>query len=1162
MFKDISLVQRIGSLAILSIISVTIIVLISVNSTRIVDEDFDRVINEDARKVSLSKDIKLHLTDMNIAEKNIILAQTTQEMNAHIKSFDAAKREIYLKVPRLRYLLLSQQNKEKLDEFKVNHEKYVEVFNEIANLNKKGLKEQALALSTSKANRLILKGQNDINSILDVNEKIMQDSRLVAKSRYDNTTQNLFLTLLFLAAILIYFGVNIYRYINKRLSDIYTKIDVINSGDFTEFEDSITTSDELGKVSSSISDTIKLLKNNSIELSRQSWIKEGVNHLNSELSGETDMVKVGNKAINFLCNYINAGVGLIYKFDEDVKELVKIGSYAYVQREDSLNVFKLGEGTVGQVALQKSPIHLKNINQVQLLIDTGSVSEIAANSYTFPLVYQNELLGVIEIGSNEIFDEKVYELLNLTNLIIATTMYTASQGEKVKDLLAESVNANVRMQEQQLQLEEANAQMEEQQQQLEEANSQMVEQQQQLKNSSLILEEKNRVLEYSQKELDKKADDLELSNKYKSEFLANMSHELRTPLNSIILLSDLLQSNNSTSMDKEELKKASIIHDSGNELLRLINDVLDLSKIEAGMMSIMVDEFDSEAICTDMKKQFEYIAQEKNLDFVIVDEYKGKIVSDKDKISQVLRNLISNSLKFTKDGSVTLKLVATEDNRVAMSVTDTGIGIPEEKLEYIFDVFQQADGGISREYGGTGLGLSISKELVKMMGGEMTLESKDGGGSTFTIIVPSLYESLDTSVEANFVKKPAENSKTKYINNSQNIVDDRRIINALDKPFLIIEDDMNFAYTLRETINSKNEYALIALNGEDGLKLALEYDVKGVLLDLKLPDMDGIDVLKEFKTNKLLRKIPVYIVSGEHREQKTKEHGAIGYAHKPLGNNEIITLIDKVNSFNNKKVKDLLVVEDSSNEREAIIEFIGNGTIKSKGVGSVKEAISELDRGIYDCVIVDLSLGNESGYDICEYIKENNLEVPIIIYTGSDLTPKEEAKLRTYTDSIIIKTVASQNRLLDEVDIFMHRVKINTGVTNENIMDIDLTGEKILVVDDDIRNIYVLSEALSSKGATVITANNGQEAIEILNNSVDISMILMDIMMPVMDGYEAIKVIKSDEKTKNIPTIAVTAKAMHEDKENAMKAGFDDYISKPLKMDVLVSIIKGWLDNK
>ncbi len=897
----------------------------------------------------------------------------------------------------------------------------------------------------------------------------------------------------------------------------------------------------------------KILNENKITNDTHSWLQSGVAGLNEELSGDSDILTTATHAIEYLANYLNVGVGAIYSYDHSTKLLNLNGSYAYVQRDELSNSFKLGEGVVGQVALQKSPIQLKNIKREQLIIDTATTSMPPLNTYTFPLIYQDKLYGVIELGSHELFDKKAMELFEMANGIIATAIYSAIQNEKVKVLLHETEIKNEEVQ-------KINTQMEEQQQKIEEANTTMEEQQN-------LLQEKNDIMAIAQKELDEKNEDLEQSNQYKTDFLANMSHELRTPLNSIILLSEMLKENRTEHLDIDEIKKAAIINSSGNELLRLINDILDLSKVEAGKMELIVDKFSSDNLCEEFQINFEHSADARNLEFITIDEYQKDISNDKDRLSQVIRNLISNALKFTKQGSITLKVEDAPNNQIKISVIDTGIGIPQDKVDSIFEAFQQAQGGTSREYGGTGLGLSISKELAKLMKGKVTLSSEVGKGSVFSIIIPNLDEDTHDLLTTTMETKQSIGKQTSLKPQEEKIViskvdDDRDKLTQDNKVFLIIEDDKDFATILRDKINESGDLALVALNGEDGLSLAKHYNIKGILLDLGLPDMDGIDLLKEFKTNMRFRKIPVYVISGEEKEKLTKEQGAIGYIHKPVSENDISSAIVKINKFNDKKVKDLLIVEDDKIQQEALIEFIGNGTIKSKGVQSVKDAIEELNAGDYDGVVVDLTLEDGTGYEVCEYIKKNNLNIPTIIYTGKDLTIQEEHKLRKYADSIIIKTAASQKKLLNEIDIFMHRVKKSTKVKNIDLDDISLDNIKVLVVDDDIRNVYVLTEALDAKGMNIITASNGQEAIDILNENTDTDIVLMDIMMPVMDGYETTRSIKTNERTKDIPVIALTAKAMNEDRQIALDAGFDDYTTKPIKMDILINIIKSWIDKK
>ncbi len=972
--------------------------------------------------------------------------------------------------------------------------------------------------------------------------------------------------------------------LSDNISSITNQAKSIGEGDYSKKVILLSMDDNLGK---SINNMTNIIQKNVNETEYNRWIGDGISELNKKLSAEMSVEELADESISFICRFLEVGKGVFYYYNADEKLLRLSGSYMYTQRGRLGEKYSLGEGSIGQCAKERKPILL---TQSEKIINMGLEKIKAINSYTMPLDYENEICGVIEIISTRKFNQRDEEFLEDAKEAISSILHSITQRYVVENLLdtakkseeklqVQSKNmqnanteleknqqeleiANTQMVEQQQQLEESNTQMVEQQQQLEEANAQMEEQQQQLKANTIILEEKNKNLVTSQKKIDEKAKDLERSNKYKSEFLANMSHELRTPLNSIILLSDMLSENRDERLSNEEIKKASIIHSSGNELLRLINDILDLSKIEAGKMLAIVDVFDSTDFADDFILPFDHQAQEKNLKLEVEDRYNNDIINDKDKLGQILRNFLSNSLKFTKEGTIKLIIEEAEDNHVKISIADTGIGIAKDKLKSIFEAFEQADGSTSREYGGTGLGLSISKALVKVLGGRIELESTVGEGSSFSIIIPNLKaKPKKVKVKKKVIKIPSgEGTETITVE------DDRDKVTALDKPFLIIEDDKVFADILKEQINSNRDYALIALNGKDGIALAKKYDIKGVMLDLGLPDMDGIDVLKEFKIDNNLRNIPVYVISGEDRNIFTKANGAIGFSHKPISNQGISDVIKQINQFNEKGIKDLLVVEDNETQRESLIEYIGDNSIKSYGVSTIKDAIVELDKRIYDSVIIDLSLPDGTGYDICEHIKKNKIEIPIIIYTGRDLTKDEEKKLRVYTDSIIIKTVSSQKRLLNEVDMFMHRVNVKTNKQDEGqnkFQKIDrLDGKKVLIVDDDIRNIYVLSELIITEGAEVITANNGKEAVDILGENLDIDIVLMDIMMPVMDGYEATKIIKEDEKTKHIPIIAVSAKAMEEDIQKAIDLGCCDYVSKPIKKNILINIVKSWLGKK
>ncbi|MCK5293045.1 MAG: response regulator, partial [Arcobacteraceae bacterium] len=561
-------------------------------------------------------------------------------------------------------------------------------------------------------------------------------------------------------------------------------------------------------------------------------------------------------------------------------------------------------------------------------------------------------------------------------------------------------------------------------------------------------------------------------------------------------------------------------------------------------------------LLTEIKDMFEVVANDRGLDFYIEDEFNNYISNDKDRISQIVRNLISNAFKFTKDGSVTVKFERSSDasKPVRFSVSDTGIGIPPEKQKLIFEAFKQADGSTSREYGGTGLGLSISKELARMMGGEITLSSIEGKGSSFIVTLPNFKD------KNNQIDKP-NNFKNSNLSSAVNISaktieDDSNKISYTDDTFLVIDDDEIFSKTVYEGIKEKGYNCLLALNGKDGLKKAKEYHVQGIMLDLGLPDMDGVDVLKELKGDSKLQNIPVHIISGRDKDETLFKIGAIGYTQKPVLNDDIESVIKNLSCHDKKKTKDLLIVEKNIKDRDDLKELIGEG-VNVKGVSTSQSAIDEIKKGNYDTVVVALGFNNGT-CEVCEFIKHNYPKLPIIIYANKeDLDKGEMDKIQEYAHSIILKTANSKERVVGEINNFLHTVKCDEDKQEVQYEDdIDLTDMTILVADDDIKNIFVLDTALSEFGASVVRAKNGREAIEKIKENKQIDIVLMDIMMPVMDGYEAIQKIREDETIKNIPVIAVTAKAMKEDRDKCLEVGADDYISKPININLLLKTIK------
>ncbi|HEY9059739.1 MAG TPA: response regulator [Pseudobacteroides sp.] len=921
------------------------------------------------------------------------------------------------------------------------------------------------------------------------------------------------------------------------------------------------------------------------------WVKDSQNVLSQELSGCKTLDELTQKAVNFISEIADAGKGVLYTYNSDNNMLYLKSSYAFTQQDKLHEKIAIGEGIIGQAALQKKPIFLNNINKKETYISTGIIDEAPLNTYTIPLIYEDQLYGVVSLASFEHFNKAKLEVLDCCSNIIAVNLYSSFQTQTIKDLLyisektqeevresAEELReANLLLQQQQEllqqqteELQQTNTELEEQQQllqqqseELQQTNTQLEEQQQQLEEQARVLNIQNKQLEETGRELKKRSEELENSNRYKSEFLANMSHELRTPLNSIILLSKLLLNKAKSKLVEGDKEKIDIINNAGQELLRLINDILDLSKIEAGRMTVDVQEFDSGFLISETKRMFEGLTSEKGLNLVMEDMVNNRLCGDVHKISQILRNLISNAIKFTNYGYITLNIArdGVDSAGVVFTVKDTGIGIAPQQQAVIFEEFQQGDGSISRKYGGTGLGLSISKKLAELLGGKIKVRSELGHGSEFSLYIPNLIPDnpgIHTSSLAHYWAAEKETAAGSL---------DVRSQDKSDNAVLVIEDDLIFAEYLKDIIQGMGFNSIIAANGKDGLQLAKQHRPKGILLDLGLPDISGIDVLRELKSTIELREIPVHVISVWEKNFKPQRMGAVGFKQKPIEESQIVKLISQMIDFSEKDPKQLLLIEDNPVQQEAIKEIIGNGDIVIKAVDTQIAAQNEILKGSYDVIVLDLALKEGNGLNVCKFIGEKKIEIPLIVYTGRELSLEEEKEIRTYADSIIIKTANSEERLLDEVTLFLHKVKrykkdeyyINSKTKED--YSLNLQGKTIMIVDDDPRNVYVLASALEQYGANVLEAGNGKDALEKLKDN-KIDLVLMDIMMPEMDGYETIIAIRKTDLIKEIPIIAITAKSLKSDKDKCIEAGANDYISKPVDYDTLVRLVKVWSNKK
>ncbi|MGL1932311.1 MAG: response regulator [Desulfotalea sp.] len=1011
--------------------------------------------------------------------------------------------------------------------------------------------------------------------------------------------------------------------------------------------------DELGDLAIS-------LNNMSVKLQENDWMKSGKESLDNDLRGDLPPDELANRAISFFVKHTNAAFGAIYLNKSGMLELR--ASYAFSDRKGNFSSFEFGEGLVGQAALENELLFFSHVKDDAPVINYGAGEDIPEYFVAAPCVIDGDVVAVMLLGSIQKFSslEKLFIEQSCANLAIILNAAKSrmrisvllkeaqqqhqqlekfnseleSQTKALKaselDLLTQQEElriTNEELEEQTRSLKESEAELQAQQEELRVTNEELEEQtgaltaseaelqaqqeelrvaNEELQERTEALEEqkrevsgKNMELEDAQKIVETKVEQLEISGKYKTEFLANMSHELRTPLNSILILSQLLSSNKKHNLTDKQVESASAIHSSGADLLNLINEILDLSKVEAGKVDLYFEEFPFNRIEADLQRLYQDLAQEKGIGFEVVQDTNlpQMMRTDSQRLQQILRNLVSNAFKFTSEGTVSLdiscppegKLIGTNlegQKSIKFAVKDDGIGIPAEQQENIFQAFRQADGSTSRKYGGTGLGLSISKELSKLLGGFITIESTKGKGSTFSVFLPlSSLEHEATTAQYNAsedrkqslvapVKEEGstivqEKNNDPVVNMSEqgDVEDDRKIINESSKSLLIIEDDSQFAKVLRDIGRERGFECIIARDGESGLHFADFYTPSAIMLDIGLPGIDGWTVMERLKENSKLRHIPVHFMSASDSSMDAMRMGAVGYLTKPVSLERVEETLSKLENVISRPVKRLLLVEDDDIQRNSINELIGNSDVKTTAVDSGAKALHELASENYDCMILDLGLGDMTGFELLEKIGQSDdiYRLPIIIYTGRELTEKEEAQLKKYSETIIIKGAKSPERLLDESALFLHRVEANLPEDKRQMLKLVhdqesvLSDRKILLVDDDMRNVFALSSILEEKGLDITVARDGIECLEKLKKNNNFDAVLMDIMMPRMDGYETMREIRKDNKYRKLPIIALTAKAMKGDRSKCIEAGASDYLAKPVDSDQLISMLRVWL---
>ncbi|MCS3840785.1 signal transduction histidine kinase/DNA-binding response OmpR family regulator/CHASE3 domain sensor protein [Pseudomonas sp. JAI111] len=951
---------------------------------------------------------------------------------------------------------------------------------------------------------------------------------------------------------------------------------------------------DLLSLSQTYSDNLAAQQTAASRLERQAWLRNGQTELAEQVLGQLSLNVLGRNILQFCAQYLGIAVAALYVREEH-GSLRRIASYGFSREQEERDQhISSDEGLVGQVASRARLIRLDDVPSDYFKVSSGLGEGLPRSVLVVPTSDDDRVNGVIELGFLRPLEERDVELLELIAGNIGTSIEAARYRQRLQEVLAETQQLNEELQVQQEELKTANEELEEQsrilkesqayletqQVELEQTNEQLAEQAQVLADQRDAMDLKNTELNQAQAQLEERAEELQRSSKYKSEFLANMSHELRTPLNSSLILAKLLAENPQENLTAEQVKFAESIYSAGNDLLNLINDILDISKVEAGKLEMRPENTSVARLVDGLSSMFEPMATNKKLTFE-VDLQPGSpmmLFTDRQRLEQVIKNLLSNAVKFTEKGTVSLTVASQPNDGIAFIVRDSGIGIAADQQESIFEAFRQADGTTNRRYGGTGLGLSISRDLAALLGGSISVTSEPGQGSVFTLVLPQQYvEPGDQPVEPMQASPVAVTPRVAATApapvpliaevNIPRFADDRAKAPFATRCILVVEDEPNFAHILYDLAHELGYQCLVAHGADEGYDLAKEYIPDAILLDMRLPDHSGLTVLQRLKEHAATRHIPVHVISVEDRVEAAMHMGAIGYAVKPTTREELKDVFARLEAKLTQKVKRVLLVEDDDLQRDSIARLIGDEDIEITAVGLAQDALEQLRTTNFDCMIIDLKLPDMLGNDLLKQMSTEDIcsFPPVIVYTGRNLTRDEETELRKYSRSIIIKGARSPERLLDEVTLFLHKVESKLSHERQRMLktarsrDKVFEGRKILLVDDDVRNIFALTSALEHKGAVVVIGRNGREAIERLNEVEDIDLVLMDVMMPEMDGYEATIEIRKDPRWRKLPIIAVTAKAMKDDQERCLQAGSNDYLAKPIDLDRLFSLIRVWL---
>ncbi|MCE5993315.1 response regulator [Pseudomonas sp. KCA11] len=941
---------------------------------------------------------------------------------------------------------------------------------------------------------------------------------------------------------------------------------------------------DLLALSATYDENLKAQQRSAERLEHQAWLRNGQTQLAEQVLGQLTLPMLGDNILRFFAGYLGCVVGAMYVRDEHGR-LVRMASYGLDAQEQAREqVLGDHEGLLAQAVREARVLRLEDLPEDYFHLSSGLGRGLPRSALLMPASNDGQVNGVLELGFLRPLQARDEELLQRVAGNLGISIESARYRQRLQEVLAETQQLNEELQVQQEELKTANEELEEQSRVLKESQAHLETQQAELEqtNEQLCerteaLDRKNDELLQAQDELQARAEELQRSSKYKSEFLANMSHELRTPLNSSLILAKLLAENGEGNLSDEQVKFAESIYSAGNDLLSLINDILDIAKVEAGKLEVRPESTQVERLVEGLRGLFEPLAGQKGLAFEVTTEAQvpATLFTDRQRLEQILKNLLSNAIKFTERGQVSLNIGYQPGTGIVFAVRDTGIGIAADQQQAIFGAFHQVDGTSNRRYGGTGLGLSISRDLAHLLGGQISVDSSPGQGSVFSLILPERYERVAQDIQAVSLRPavdslpPAPQAPVPAAPKrpAPAFADDRERAPFGNRCILVIEDEPNFARILFDLAHELGYSCLVAQGADEGFELAAQYIPDAILLDMRLPDHSGLTVLQRLKEQASTRHIPVHIISVEDRVEAAMHMGAVGYAVKPTSREQLKEVFARLEAKLTQKLKHILLVEDDDLQRESIARLIGDDDVEITAVAMAQDALALLRDNIYDCMIIDLKLPDMLGNELLKRMTAEDIRAfpPVIVYTGRNLTREEEADLLKYSRSIIIKGARSPERLLDEVTLFLHKVESQLSNERQRMLktarsrDKVFEGRKVLLVDDDVRNIFALTSALEHKGAIVEIGRNGREAIERLEQHDDIDLVLMDVMMPEMDGFEATRLIRQQPRWRKLPIIAVTAKAMKDDQQRCLQAGANDYLAKPIDLDRLFSLIRVWL---